>query len=77
MALRFTLAQAHRVKALVHRRCCNCDDAATATMITVCSPTTGDFIQTQTNEEKRWYFRGNVPSTNKGGNNGKRIYHHP
>ena len=26
MALRLTPAQAHRVKALVHRRCCNCDD---------------------------------------------------
>lgn len=26
MVLRTTPAQAHRVKALVHRRCCNCDD---------------------------------------------------
>lgn len=26
MVLRLTPAQAHKVKALVHRRCCNCDD---------------------------------------------------
>lgn len=26
LVLRLTPAQAHKVKALVHRRCCNCDD---------------------------------------------------
>lgn len=26
MALRITPAQAHRVRALIHRKCCNCDD---------------------------------------------------
>lgn len=26
MVLRLTPAQLHKVKALVHRRCCNCDD---------------------------------------------------
>lgn len=26
MVLRLTPAQSHKVKALVHRRCCNCDD---------------------------------------------------